>query len=114
MGKNVTLQHKDLASGRWQEMRFVEQMANIASEVERSLKWKEKNNAPYSEKALERALELLDMTLEDPKNKSRLREIARVRETLSDYFYGNNQYASTPASWRSYFSVFTFAARKTC
>lgn len=108
----MTAQHQSLSNGRWREMRFVEQMANAASEVERSLKWKEKNNAPYAEKAIERAFELLDLTLEDPKNKSRLREIARVRETLADYFYGNNQYASTPASWRSYFSVFTFAARK--
>jgi len=93
-------------------MPFIEQMANTASEVERALKWKEKNNPSYSEKAAARALELLDFTLDDPKNKPRLRELARVRKTLADYFYGSNEYASTAASWRSYFSAFTFAARK--
>jgi len=110
----VTIQHKSLSSGGWQEMRFIEQMANTASEVERSLKWKEKNNLPYAEKAIERALELLDLTLEDPKNKPRLREIARVRETLVDYFFGANEYGSSAATWQSYFSKFTFAARKSC
>ena len=108
----MTLQHKDLSDGRWNGIRFIEQMANTASEVERSLKWKEKNNIPYAEKAMERALELLDLTLDDPKNKTRLREIARVREALVDFFYGKNEYNSSPASWRSYFSNFTFAARK--
>ncbi len=110
----MTVQHKNLSNGRWQEMEFIEQMANIASEVERSLKWKEKKNTPYAEKAIERALELLDMTLDDPKNKLRLREIARVREALVDFFYGTNEYGSSAVSWQSYFSNFTFAVRKAC
>jgi hypothetical protein len=32
-------QHKSLASGRWWEMSLIEQMANIGSEAERSMKW---------------------------------------------------------------------------
>ena len=110
----MTIQHKDLAGGRWNSFTFIEQMANTASEVERSLKWREKANASYSEKAAERALELMDLTLEDPKNKRRLRELARVREVLADYFFGTNEYQSSPSSWRSYFSKFAFAARKNC
>ena len=110
----MILQHKNLSDGRWNDIRFIEQMANTASEVERALRWKEKNNAPYAEKAMERALELLDLTLDDPKNKTRLREVARVREALVDFFYYANEYGSSPASWRSYFSNFTFAARKSC
>lgn len=36
-------------------------------------------------RAFERALELLDLTAADPKNQSRLRELRRVREALSDH-----------------------------
>ena len=36
--------HQSLASGRWQQLSFVEQMANIGSEVERALSWKEKRH----------------------------------------------------------------------
>lgn len=108
----MTMQHKALASGRWQELPLIGQMANIGSEVERALKWREKNNADYCMKAFERALELLDLTLDDPKNKSRLREIARVREALADYFWGENQFASTVNSWRKYFLDFAYASRR--
>jgi hypothetical protein len=84
-------------------------MANIGSEVERTIKWKNKNKE-YSDKALERALELIDLTLADPKNRIRLREVARMREVLVDYFYYNNIYGSTDELWRKYFYSFNYAA----
>jgi hypothetical protein len=107
----VTYQHKDLAAGRWKELPFLERMANIGGEVERALTWREKNNAEYSRKAFERALELVDLTLESPEKRSHLKELARLREALVDYFYGTNEFGSTESSWRKYFSHFTFAVR---
>lgn len=108
----MNYQHQGLAAGRWNELPLLEQMANVGSEVERALKWKEKNNAGYCEKACERALELLDLTLDSPQNASRLKEIARAREALVDYFWGANQFASTENGWQAYFSQFAYAARK--
>jgi len=105
-------QHKSLSLGRWNELTLVEQLANAGSEVERALNWKKKNNTSLFEKAFTRALELLDLTIQDPKNKSRLRELARTREVLADHLFGKNEFNSTAESWRSYFSKFTFAARK--
>jgi hypothetical protein len=105
------MEHKNLASGKWSQLSFVDQMANIGSEVERTIKWKEKNNPDYSQKAFERALELLDLTLADMKNKNRLREIARVREALADYFSFGNVYCSSDEVWKKYFLAFNFAAR---
>ncbi len=104
-------QHAGLAAGRWKRMPFVERMANIGSEVERALRWREKNNAEHSRKAFERALELVDLTLESPDKRSQLKEIARLREALVDYFCGANEFRSTDSSWRKYFSHFTYAAR---
>ena len=107
----MSYQHKGLAAGRWQEFSICEQMANIGSEVERALNWQAKNNPDYSQKAFERALELLDLTLQVTRNFPRLKEVARVREAIVDFFAGENQYGSTAASWRKYFHAFTYAAR---
>lgn len=104
-------QHKGLAAGRWEGLSFVEQMANIGSEVERALNWRSKNNVDYSQKAFERALELIDLTLKNTKSFARLKEIARLREATVDYFFGTNQFRSTERLWRNYFSPFTYAAR---
>ena len=104
--------HKSLAAGRWKEMPFLEQMANIGSEVERALNWKTKHNDAYSQRAFERALELTDLTLADVKGFARLKEISRMREALVDYFFGANEFKSSEKSWKKYFLNFTYAARK--
>ena len=93
-------------------MPFIEQMANIGSEVERALNWRAKNNAAYCQQAFERALELMDLTLESAGRPARLKEVARLREALVDYFFGTNEFMSTEAAWRSYFLCFAYAARK--
>lgn len=108
----MSYQHKDLSSGRWSQLSFIEQMANIGSEVERALNWQAKNNNPYCQKACERALELLDLSLDSVTTFPRRRELARLREAVADYFFGENQFASTHALWKGYFSHFTYAARK--
>jgi hypothetical protein len=108
----MNYQHKELAAGRWRKLTFAEQMANIGSEVERSLKWKSKHNDDYCQCSFDRALELLDLTIEDSKNLSRLKELTRLREALVDFFFGTNQFVSTEASWKKYFACFTYAARR--
>ena len=84
-------QHKTLAQGRWQNMSFLEQMANIGSEVERTISWKEKENQEYSDQAFIRSLELFDLTLDTKHSFSRIKEIARAREMWVDFVrYGNS------------------------
>lgn len=108
----MNYQHKSLAAGRWQQMPFLEQMANIGSEVERALNWQAKKNPVYCRRAFERALELIDLTLAEVKGFPRLKELTRLREAVVDYFFGTNQFVSTPESWKKYFLTFTYAARK--
>lgn len=108
----MSQQHKELAAGRWNRLSFFEQMANIGSEVERALNWREKKNPIYSQKASERALELIDLTLDSIKGAARFKEVARMREAIVDFFYGLNQFGSTETSWRKYFLPFTYAARR--
>ena len=99
-------QHRELAAGRWRSLSLLEQLANTGSEVERALTWSTKGNEEYSAKAVDRALELLELTIADPKNRHRLKEITRLREVLLDYFEGANEYGSSPTVWHSYFNAF--------
>ncbi len=64
--------------------------------------------------ALDRALELLDLTLADPRwSGPRLRfEIARTREVVCDFLVGDNLYRSTPELLDAYFLAFAIAARR--
>lgn len=108
----MSYQHKGLAAGDWNKLSFFEQMSNIGSEVQRAVNWKRKNNIEYSQKASERALELTDLTLDSISGFARLKEVARLREAIVDYFFGTNQFISTNEAWEKYFLSFTYAARK--
>jgi hypothetical protein len=107
----MNYQHKNLASGKWKELTFFQQMANIGSEVIRAINWKGKNKG-YSQMAIDRALELLDLTIDDEKNhqRGRLKELLRLREFLADYFYFDNTYKSSSQNWNNYFLAFNYAA----
>jgi hypothetical protein len=105
----MSVVHRELAAGRWFALPLVDQMANIGSEVERAIAWRERNET-NSRAAFHRSLELLDLTIADPRHRRRLRELTRLRETLADYFAFDNRYGSTGASWHAYFHAFTYAA----
>jgi hypothetical protein len=106
------LYHKSMTPEKWKKFSFCEQMANIGSEVFRAMSWRKKNQE-YSRLSLERALELLDLTLEiSGSSKPRLKELARLREVLADYFYFDNEYGSSDKNWENYFHVFNYAANK--
>ncbi len=108
----MNYQHKNLASGRWRELAFIEQMANIGSELERALNWQARHNARYCQQSFERTLELIDLTLDSVKGFSRLKELARLREAIADYFSGTDQPMVTEDFLRKYFSSFLYAARR--
>lgn len=104
----MTLIHKDLADGRWRNLDLIEQLANIGSEISRARKAQEAGEARYLTGALERALELFDLTMDDPKNRGRLLEVCRAREVVCDFFMGDNEYRSTAESLTRYFDVFAW------
>ncbi len=108
----MNIKHKVLASGRWNQLSFLEQMANIGSEVSRALNWRKKDNPEYCQKAIIRALELLSLTLDKPSIPSHYKELTRLKEAIIDYFYGKNEFSSTEMSWRNYFDHFNYAVRK--
>jgi len=105
--------HKDMAEGRWFEMSLCEQLGNIGSEVGRAAKWQKKGNGEARDKALDRAFDLLDLTVSDKRwyGGGKLKEILRAREVLADIYYGDNQYHDSPEGIERYFFQFAVAAR---
>ena len=98
-------QHASLAAS-WAERPLAFQLANIGSEVSRSLKNQDKP-ARFAG-AFERALELFDLTiagLAERGEAARLREVCRAREEFCDYFHGNS-WGTEPARMLRYYDQF--------
>ena len=109
------VRHREIAAGRWWSLTLAEQLGNVGSEVSRALKWRSRN-PQIAQGAMARALELIDLTLDDPRHRSsvaRLREICRAREVLVDFLTGSNQYGSTEVTLQKYFDAFAVAASRT-
>ena len=104
--------HASLAAGRWFELTLMEQLANIGAEVGRATRAKAQGNEQRLAGALDRALELFDLTLADNRWRGRLKEIARAREVVCDFLVGDNEYGSTAESLDRYFLPFAIAARR--
>ncbi|HVM76839.1 MAG TPA: hypothetical protein VMU07_01670 [Candidatus Paceibacterota bacterium] len=102
--------HKELAAGKWFQLPLMEQLGNIGSEVGRACKSQGGDAALYNS-AVDRALDLFDLTLADPRWRGRYDEIARARELFCDAAFDNNIYKTTLADLETYFLQFAIAAQ---
>jgi hypothetical protein len=102
----MTPAHKTLSHAKWESMGLSAQLANIGSEVGRIIHWQNARDAEQTGKALERALELVDLTLEDKRWRTRWSEIARMREALCDSFAGERVFEIPPETLEDYFLAF--------
>lgn len=105
--------HKELGDGRWFKFSIYEQLGNVGSEFERAARAFQRRDQERFEKAFERMLELLDLTIEDPKwqSRCRLRELLRLREEVCDVFHGNEIFGTSIETLKKYFLYFGIAAR---
>jgi hypothetical protein len=104
--------HSELAGGRWRSLELCEQLAHVGSEVERTLRARENGQEARFERALERALELFDLTSADGRWRgARLREIRRAREEFLRLFYDPACDWSQAAGLRRYFLAFATMSR---
>ena len=104
--------HTQAAAGRWAGLTLVEQMANVGSEVERAIRARERGREARFERALDRALELFDLTAADPRWRGpRRREILRAREEFCRLFFADDVLPHLRAGLRKYFLQFAVAAR---
>lgn len=107
----LNYQHQNLSQGGWFKLTLLEQMANLGSEVLRTIAWQEKDNQNYADLAFWRAQELLELTLKDPKNIHRGKEVARVQESLTDWYLKLGNFHTQKEQWQKYFWQFNLAVR---
>lgn len=91
------MQHTSLENGRWVEMSFPQQMANIGSETSRVLKALQAGKDSRAEGAFARAQELIDLTIKFGRLDSTLvvrsamwEELCRFRELFCAAFLSRN------------------------
>jgi hypothetical protein len=102
-----------LAGGRWQTLTIFEQMGNIGSEVERAIRAHHAGRQDRFELALERALELFDLTAADDRWRGcRRREILRAREEFCRLFFDPEPPAGSAEGLKRYFLAFAIAAHR--
>lgn len=99
---------------KWAAMDFIAQMANIGSEVGRTLKWKQKGNNTLARNAFIRALDLFDLTIETGRDNdspssrdSMLRELLMARDQFCEEYLSKDNNATAPSD--KYFSQFAKA-----
>ncbi len=95
---------------RWHTLPLADQLGNVGSEVGRARAWRGKNEERFWS-AAGRALELLDLTREDPRWKSRQAELDRARESVADAVLDGREYGSTLESLEGYFMRFALLSR---
>lgn len=104
--------HKNLDQNQWFQQSLSYQLGNVGSEVSRTLNWLNKGKKEHANLAFERALELFDLTVADPKNKKRLKEILRTRELFAEWFLTCLQSEKVADNnWLKYFDAYGYYAR---
>ena len=91
------MQHASLENGRWAEMSFPQQMANIGSEASRIYRALEAGKEARAESAFARFQELVDLTIKYGRAKAApmfrsamLEELCRFRELYCKAFLDRN------------------------
>lgn len=97
---------------RWFKFSYCEQMGHIGSEVTRARVWEGKNDLVSRNNALERALELIDVTKDDPRLYKRRRELCYLRELLADKYINGFVYNSNLNDLEKYCLDFALVASK--
>ena len=104
--------HPTHAAGRWQTLPLMEQLGNVGSEVERAIRAHARGDDDRFQNALARALELFDLTANDPRWRGhRRREVLRAREQFCRLFFDEAAEAGLSDYLRKYFLEFAVAAR---
>jgi hypothetical protein len=105
--------HSTLAAGRWHQFTLATQLGNIGSEFERASRSFTANNESRFRAASDRLYELLNLSASDPKfSLVQRREITRLRESISETFFGSTQTEISRNGLSRYFYHFGVLARK--
>jgi hypothetical protein len=78
--------HRTLTADKWRNFGITRQILMIANELNRAEHCIEKNDTTEGINALERAFELIDLTVDTVSRKNIIRELIRFRELLAGQY----------------------------
>lgn len=105
-------QHQ-ITQERWQAMTIAERLANIGSEIlHRMTILSDKGDTKGKDFSVERVLELISLSLSIEHNKSRLKELARLREVFLALVLGCHEYNISSDMLDEYFLPFALVSRR--
>lgn len=82
--------HKNLTLKKWQKYEKYKQILSIAVEFNRAKNINSWDNTNEVKNCYERAYELLDLTIEDPRWQNSLKELLRFREIMGELYLKPN------------------------
>lgn len=99
---------------KWFSLSIAEQLGNTGSELDRYVNLLKRNDLENSEIAFYRAIDLLDLTKQNPTiTRAQRKEVAKVKEVLCDSIVNAAQNYNTPIEYfQKYFMDFALVARK--
>jgi hypothetical protein len=83
--------HPGMTSEKWAAKPYSQQVLNVASELSRARHWIKEGETENLRHSLDRALELIDLTVSASRGTNRLRGLLRFREELAGYYLGMNK-----------------------
>ncbi len=105
--------HQTLAAGRWMTLTLEAQLANVGSEVDRTISAWEAQRPDRFDRALARALELFDLTAGDGRWRGpRRREVLRAREEFCRLFFDQEYVRDAARALSTYFLQFAVLAQR--
>ena len=87
--------HKNLTLDKWSLYSKGQQILMIANEINRAKNFLKKNDFEIAKNSYERALDLIDITIQDDKWKNNLKEILRCKEFIGFLYYEKNYTLNT-------------------
>ena len=91
---------------KWFRMPIGVQLSNVGSEVNRAIRWKNRNDKQKAAIFCKKAIEYLGIIRSDPKNIHRKEELNEAINELQDYFMGENIYQATEEVLMRYYDSF--------
>jgi hypothetical protein len=80
-----------MTSERWKKLSCRDQLLHIGSEFERARVWEEKGDSEEVRNALERALTLIDLSIDDPQWRERRYALWVVRGYVGEFYCGEKK-----------------------
>jgi hypothetical protein len=80
--------HPGMTVEKWGAKPYTYQLLNIASELSRARSWIKEHETERLRRSLERALELIDLTVSSNQGAKPLRDLLRLREEFAGYYLG--------------------------